>query len=172
MSLRWLLRVTAEFAQLAAEIASRMVGRASASSCLRSRPPRDALRERLVYNIPLLARHVKRRASHGAGIAGFGGFTDADGVAAERRRMWMICEAACDGTVVASIGTAQIVPTFSCVLGNEAVTPPGKRHRGRLCTRLGVASSCHCGCRRSRRRRVAVFHQFCGSSGPSVTAGL
>lgn len=46
---------------------------------------------------------------------------DADCVAAERRRMWMIGEAAHEGTVVASTGTAQIVPTFSCVLGNEGV---------------------------------------------------
>ncbi|KAH9017433.1 hypothetical protein EDB85DRAFT_1897638 [Lactarius pseudohatsudake] len=112
-----------------------MVGCTSVSSCLRSRPPR----ERLVYNIlqqALLARHVERRASRSTEIVGFSGFTDADGVAAEHRWMWMICEAACNGTVVASIGTAQIVPTFSCVLGSEAITPPGKRHHGRLFLRL------------------------------------
>ncbi|KAH9048722.1 hypothetical protein EDB84DRAFT_1434132 [Lactarius hengduanensis] len=52
-------------------------------------PARDlhALHKRLVYNIPqkaFLVRHVERRDT-GA---------DADGVAAERRRMWMIGEAA------------------------------------------------------------------------------
>ncbi|KAH8984816.1 hypothetical protein EDB92DRAFT_1460233 [Lactarius akahatsu] len=92
-----------------------------------------ALRERLVYNIP------HDGASRRAGITGFGGFTDADGVAAERRRMWMLSEAACEGTVVASTGTAQIVTTFSCVLGSEGVFgrtliplgPPGSLRRKR-----------------------------------------
>ena len=107
----------------AAVTARRMLGRTSMSSCPRRRrarvihTPCTSTSSATSCNTCSSPAISNDGGSRGAGVDGFGAFrVTADDCAGERRWMWMISEAACEGIVIASTrsSTARIARTFSC----------------------------------------------------------
>ena len=106
----------------AAVTARRMLGRISTSSCPRRRrarvihTPCASTSSTISCNTRSSPAISNDGGSRGAGVDVFGAFrVTADECAGERRWMWMISEAACEGIVIVSTrsSTARMARTFS-----------------------------------------------------------
>ena len=106
----------------AAMTARRILGRTSTNSCPRRRRA-HVIHTRCASTSSTISCYTRSSlaisndgGSRGAWVAGFGAFRiTADDCAGERRWMWMIGEAACEGIVITSTrsSTARISRTFS-----------------------------------------------------------